>query len=195
VQRKRRYATQIMRKKTSSTESSLAPPATGTGRKLFTYFITIIILGFAAYYIYTKSRPSDTIVVEVEQENSGETNQPEPEQTDPAPPLEQKIQVEILNGCGKTGIAKIFENILRKKGFDVVNTGNYVENGRVNWKVKSSRVVDLSGKVDEAETAAEILGIAETHVISQINPKEIYDLRIVIGLDFKDLESYKSFSE
>ena len=182
-----------MRKKTSSNDSHLAPPANGKGKKFFTYFITIVILGLAAYYIYNKSRPSDTIVVE--QGSTDETNQQIPEQADPTPPLEQKIQVEILNGCGKDGIAKIFETILRENGFDVVNTANYVENGKVNWNVKSSHIVDLSGKVDEAESVAEILGIAKTHVISQNNPKEIYDLRIVIGLDFKDLDSYKSFSK
>ena len=71
----------------------------------------------------------------------------------------------------------------------------YIEKGKINWKVKSSRIVDLRGKIDEAEKAADILGISKTHVISQVNPNEIYDLRIIIGQDFKNLESYKSFPQ
>jgi len=186
VQRKRRYATQILRKKTSSSDSPFGSPERGKGRKFLTYVITISILGIVAYYIYSKSQPSETIIVEKEM----------PEQMIPEvdpPPLEQKIQVEILNGCGKGGIAKTFETILRKKGYDVVNIDNYIENGRINWKVESSRVVDLTGDTQQAEIVAKILGISQTHVLSQNAEKEIYDLRIIIGHDYMDLDSFKSF--
>jgi hypothetical protein len=180
-----------MRKKTSSSDSPFTPPEGGKGRKFLTYVITISILGIVAYYIYSKSQPSETIVVEQEipEQKKTETS----DQVDVTPPLEQKVQVEILNGCGVRDIAKDFETILRKEGFDVVSTANYVENGRLNWKVTSSRVVDLTGDVEQAEKVAKILGISQTHVLSQSNADEIYDLRIIIGHDYKDLDSYKSF--
>jgi hypothetical protein len=182
-----------MRKKTFATDSPLAPPPKGTGRKFLTYVITISILGIVAYYIYSKTQPSETIVVK--QEKPDEINNQTTEQTESKPPLDQKTQVEILNGCGKRGIADFFGKILRNEGFDVVETANLIENGVENFRVKSSRVVDLRGNVDEAERAAKILGISETHIVSQANAKAIYDLRIIIGRDFKELESYKSFPQ
>jgi hypothetical protein len=191
LQRKRRYATQIMRKKTFSSDTALSPPKSGKSRKFLTYLITIIILGIIAYYIYHESQPTLIVAVEEETPEVIKTdNSAQPE----SPPLEEKIQVEILNGCGETGVAKIFEALLRKEGFDVVNTDNYVENGKIRWDVPASRVVDLTGSTQQAITIAKVLGISETHVISQNDPKEIYDVRIIIGKDFKNLESYKSFS-
>jgi hypothetical protein len=192
LQRKRRYATQIMRKKTSSGELPLSPSKKGNIVKFLTYIITIIMLGIIAYYIYVKSQPDETVIVEKEiPEKTDVDDSAQPEST---PPLEERTQVEILNGCGGTGVAKIFEAILRKEGFDVVNTDNYVEDGKIRWDVPASRIIDLTGNTEQAEIIAEKLGIAETHVISQSNPNEIYDVRIIIGKDFKELESFKSFS-
>jgi hypothetical protein len=36
------------------------------------------------------------------------------------------IQVEVLNGCGVTGVADRFTDFLRSEKFDVVKTDNYV---------------------------------------------------------------------
>ena len=35
------------------------------------------------------------------------------------------IQVEVLNGCGVSGIANAYTSVLRKNGFDVVEPGNF----------------------------------------------------------------------
>ena len=35
------------------------------------------------------------------------------------------IQLEVLNGCGESGIANNFTNLLRNNGFDVVEVGNF----------------------------------------------------------------------
>lgn len=180
-----------MRKKNSPSELSFTAPEKGKSGKFFTYFITILLLGIIAYYIYSKSSPAETIVVEADNQEQVESETTE--QVESKPPLEQKVQVEILNGCGVNNIAKIFESVLRTEGFDVVNTDNLVENGKVNWKVKDSKIIDLRGKKEDAEKAAKILGISKSHVVSQANPKEIYDLRIIIGQDFKNLDGYKSY--
>ena len=182
----------MMRKKTSSSELPLSPSKKGNVVKFLTYVTSIIILGVIAYYIYFKSQPDVTVVVE--KEIPEKTDGDIVAQSESTLPLEERTQVEILNGCGGTGVAKIFEAILRKEGFDVVNTDNYVENGKIRWDVPASRVIDLTGNTEQAEIIAEKLGIAETHVISQSNPEEIYDVRIIIGKDFKDLEGFKSFS-
>ena len=109
--------------------------------------------------------------------------------------MKDKIELEILNGCCKTGIAKIFEHILSKEGFDVVNTDNYIEKGRIRWDVAVSRVIDLTGHIDQAEKVADILGIDRKNVNSLASSSEIYDVRVIIGRDFQNLASFKSFAK
>ncbi len=36
------------------------------------------------------------------------------------------VQLEVLNGCGTSGIADKFTDYLRKQNFDVVQIGNYI---------------------------------------------------------------------
>ncbi len=43
---------------------------------------------------------------------------------------EDSLKVEVLNGCGKPGLAKEVTDFLRRKGFDVVNFGNYLTGNR-----------------------------------------------------------------
>lgn len=97
---------------------------------------------------------------------------------------EKKIQVEILNGCGKEGIAKIFQAYLQEKGFDVVNTDNYIENGKRRWDIAESMVIDQTGNSGPAKDLARTLGIADKKIVSKPTPNAIYDLSIVLGRDY-----------
>jgi hypothetical protein len=108
---------------------------------------------------------------------------------DQTPPFKHKIQIEILNGCGKTGIAKIFQRYLRDQGFDVVNTENYVKDGKVFWKIEKSFVIDHIGVESQAKRVAKSLGIPVENVESRQNPNAIYDVSVVIGKDYKNLIS------
>ena len=39
--------------------------------------------------------------------------------------ISEIIQLEVLNGCGISGIANQYTSVLRSNGFDVVETGNF----------------------------------------------------------------------
>jgi hypothetical protein len=108
---------------------------------------------------------------------------------------EKKIKIEILNGCGVTGIAKIFKSYLRQQGFDVVNTENYRILGKINWNLQNSKVIDQIGKIDNANSVAQSLGIDEKFVSSVKNQSPICDVTVVIGKDFKEIKGFKEFSK
>lgn len=92
------------------------------------------------------------------------------------------IQVEVLNGCGASGVAEIFTDYLRKHKFDVVQMGNYV-----SFDVDKSMVIDRTGNKANAEKVASALGIDGKNVILQKNDDSFLDVSVVIGKDYKKL--------
>lgn len=199
MRRKRRQSTQITRKKSiqeSAVTSYVPPPKSGgNGRKVLYFIITIALLAVVSDYLYDLSfiderSPNSEQVVNNENESiaTGDSSDQPLSQEEP-PPFEHKIQIEILNGCGKTGVAKIFQRYLRDQGFDVVNTENYVKNGKVFWQLEKSFVIDQIGVESQAKLVAKSLGIPIEYVESRQNPNAIYDVSVVIGKDYKKLIS------
>lgn len=92
------------------------------------------------------------------------------------------IQVEVLNGCGVSGIAEKFTDYLRKEKFDVVQTGNYI-----SFDIDNSLVIDRTGNRANAEKVAASLGIDNKNVIMQKNDDSFLDVSVVIGKDYKKL--------
>ena len=92
------------------------------------------------------------------------------------------IQVEVLNGCGISGVADKFTDYLRKEKFDVVQTGNYI-----SFDIDKSLVIDRTGNMANAEKVAAALGIDKKNVIMQKNENSFLDVSVVIGKDFKEL--------
>jgi hypothetical protein len=93
------------------------------------------------------------------------------------------VQVEVLNGCGFSGIAERFTNFLRQKNFDVVQVGNYF-----SFDIDKSIVIDRTGNKTNAIKVADALGIDRKHVIQQINNDYFLDVSLVIGKDFNQLK-------
>jgi len=91
------------------------------------------------------------------------------------------IQVEVLNGCGVSGIADKFMDILREKKFDVVNLGNYR-----SFDIYKTIVIDRSGKIKNAEYLAEVIGIDKWNVIQQKNKNYFLDVSLIIGKDYNN---------
>jgi hypothetical protein len=95
--------------------------------------------------------------------------------------VQQLIQVEILNGCGVSGVGDILTDALRSKGIDVVKTGNYR-----SFDIDKTFIVDRMGKMETAYSVADSLNIDRKFVISEINKNYFLDLTIVIGKDYKN---------
>jgi hypothetical protein len=197
LRRRRRQLTQIIRKKSTSDSSSGSyypvSQKSGTGKKLFFYFLAIIILAFISYYLYNlnflevKTISGDRNSGQVDSLYSDHEQVESVTNDKGAAPFEHKIQVEILNGCGINGIAKIFKKYLQDQGFDVVNTENYVVDGKVNWTVEKSFIIDQIGVKEQAKIVAQSLSIPAEKIINRTNPQAIYDVSVVIGKDYKNL--------
>jgi hypothetical protein len=96
------------------------------------------------------------------------------------------IQVEVLNGCGVSGVADRFTDFLRTNNLDVVKSGNYISDD-----VSESLVIDRSGNMANALKAAKTLGIKSENVIQQLNKDYFLDVSIVIGRDYFNLTPFK----
>jgi len=94
----------------------------------------------------------------------------------------KNMQIEVLNGCGVDGVADMFTDSLRKKNFDVVNTGNYR-----SYNIDNSIVIDRTGNIVNAEYLAEVIGIDNKQVIQQKNKNYFLDVTLIIGKDYKQL--------
>lgn len=96
------------------------------------------------------------------------------------------IQIEVLNGCGVTGIADRFTDYLRSKDFDVVNTGNHK-----SFEIAETMVIDRIGNLANAKKVAEALGIQRDKPFTQLNSDYFLDVTIIIGKDYYTLTPVK----
>ncbi|MEW6507023.1 MAG: LytR C-terminal domain-containing protein [Bacteroidota bacterium] len=96
------------------------------------------------------------------------------------------IQVEVLNGCGVSGIADRFTDFLRSNKFDVVNMGNYIR-----FDMDETIVIDRTGNKANALHVALALGVNKENVIQQLNNDYFLDVSIVIGRDYYTLQPLK----
>jgi len=90
---------------------------------------------------------------------------------------EEIIRVEVLNGCGRAGIAFQLARNLRKEGLDVVNIGN-----ARNFKYRKTLVLNKSGKKGLAGKVARAIGCGEPQ--DRIEKKALVDVTVIIGKDY-----------
>ena len=95
------------------------------------------------------------------------------------------IQIEVLNGCGVSGIANVYTSVLRKNGFDVVETGNFD-----HFDIKNTMIISRSGVMANAYRVADALGVDPLHVIKEESPDFFLDVTVVIGQDHESLNTY-----
>lgn len=95
------------------------------------------------------------------------------------------VQVEVLNGCGVSGIADKITGFLRNNNFDVVQVGNYT-----SFDMDKSIVIDRTGNRANAKKVAAALGISEKNIVQQINNDYLLDCSVVIGKDYFRLKPY-----
>lgn len=92
------------------------------------------------------------------------------------------IQLEVLNGCGVSGLANQFTSALRKNGFDVVETGNFD-----NFDMQETIIISRTYNTDNAERVAEALGIDSRNILIEASDDYYLDATIVIGSDYNSL--------
>lgn len=95
---------------------------------------------------------------------------------------EEVIQVNVLNGCGVSGLAGRAENYLRELGFDVVEIGNY------DTMISETIIIDRVGDHASAKKVAKAIGLAETRIITKIDSTLYLRASIVLGHDHSALK-------
>ncbi|MDR9416154.1 MAG: LytR C-terminal domain-containing protein [Gracilimonas sp.] len=98
--------------------------------------------------------------------------------------ISEIIQIEVLNGCGVSGIANAYTSLLRKNGFDVVETGNFE-----TFDVQETIIISRSGEMSNAYRVANALGVSEKNVILESSPDFYLDVSVIIGHDFEQLNT------
>lgn len=96
------------------------------------------------------------------------------------------IQVDVRNGCGVTGVADRYTDFLRKKGFDVADTGNYISSD-----IDETIVIDRIGNMANAFEVAKALGVKKQNIIQQLNKDYFIDVSVIIGKDYLSLNPFK----
>ncbi len=202
MRHRRRYNTQTIQKKKRSTVSYPAYPKKKTSfSKLFRNFILLIVLAGIIYagtaYLYPlltslwpESDDSEILAEENDTRQFPVEEEPEPA-AEYRTPIPEMIQVEVLNGCGESGIAKFLADKLREANYDVVNMGNYIEGGKPKWDVEQTRLVDQIGQIDQARKLGDAMGVDYSRVETYENPSPIADITIIIGKDYASLEIFK----
>ena len=93
-----------------------------------------------------------------------------------------RIQVEVLNGCGVSGVAEKLTDYLRTNNIDVVNLGNYR-----SFEIENSIIIGRNEKIYNAKKVAAIVGLDEQNIIQQINHDYMLDVTFILGKDYRDL--------
>ncbi len=136
--------------------------------------LAVVILGFFASMIRRVFMNRETVQTPSEQV------------TQPAESVQKIIRIEVLNGCGKRGIAAKFTDYLRSQGFDVVNTDNYR-----NFDVDSSFVIDRrSMQKIYGDRLVKSLGISSHRVEAVLSEEMSLEATLVLGKDYQSLRGY-----
>lgn len=101
--------------------------------------------------------------------------------------LREVPRVEVLNGCGVSGIAAKVGDYLRRQGFDVVNTDNYR-----SFDVDSSFVLDRQSTTKAyGRKVAKVLGIPANRVQTLLNEDLDLEATVVLGKDCRSLKGIR----
>jgi hypothetical protein len=96
-----------------------------------------------------------------------------------------RIQIELLNGCGVDNLAADARLFMRDRGFDVVGVGNFEVSD-----VPETYLIDHIGDGVAARKVASSLGIGADRIRSDQESAALLDVTVVIGHDYRSLRIY-----
>lgn len=176
------------------------PPGRGNPFTNFLILALLLVVATSAILIYlnwseieklwgSSSRPSPATSQQPPVESRTSPSPPpeeKPPVREPVPePVERGVQTEVLNGCGRSGIAKRATDFLRQNDIDVVSQGNYT-----NFNVAKSFVIDRSGERSRAQKVARLLGISSDQIQLQKDNTLQLDVTVVLGADYRSLKPF-----
>ena len=102
--------------------------------------------------------------------------------------LNDRLQIEVLNGCGERGVADLYTNFLRKNGYDVINYKN-----AQHFDYNHTTILIHKNNLN-TNKLNELIKINPLNVKNLYDEKIFFDLTLIIGKDYKNLESYNEVS-
>lgn len=112
-----------------------------------------------------------------------------PTSTQGPPPVQEEtrvLQIEVLNGCGVSGVANEFTDFLRANGFDVIKTDNYE-----SFNVLRTVVIDRRGNLQNSQRIADALGLQPGRVLQEVNEAYLLDATVILGKDYTRLTPWQ----
>ena len=98
----------------------------------------------------------------------------------------EKIQIEIQNGCGLKGVAQLYTNFLRDKGYDVIDFKNAPH---FSYK-KTQLIIHQKDTLNFTNEMINDLKINSDLVDYNYNNDLIHEMTIIIGEDYNQLDSF-----
>jgi hypothetical protein len=95
----------------------------------------------------------------------------------PIPPTGERLEVEVLNGTGKAGLARVGTRQLRRQGIDVVFFGN------AEGPAESTLVIVRRGARSRADRVVRALGTGR--VVLEADTLRRVDASVVLGQDYR----------
>ena len=117
--------------------------------------------------------------------SDGASVRPAAKDADPESAEQTIVQINVLNGCGISGVGNTMTKFCRTAGYDVVEVGNYK-----SFDIAESMVIDRVGKPDDAKRLAAQLGIAPKNIVQQFSNDHLVTASVVIGKDYKSLKPW-----
>ena len=100
-----------------------------------------------------------------------------------------KAEIEVLNGCGESGVANLFTKFLRSEGYDVIEIKN-----ADHFKYKETIILFHNKDIQEkAKVLSKILDINQDNI--KFNKNSVWDLSLIIGSDYNNLSSFEKIKE
>ncbi len=98
----------------------------------------------------------------------------------------EKLSVEILNGCGETGVAaKLAE---RLTGYHIIG----VENAEAFNFEKTVLYTKCKKTNKDLKKLCAVIGISQNRIIYEVNEQKLANVSIIVGKDYSSLHIFKT---
>ncbi|RKY50473.1 MAG: hypothetical protein DRP86_03465 [Candidatus Neomarinimicrobiota bacterium] len=95
------------------------------------------------------------------------------------------LRVEVLNGCGVSGLAARTKLLLTRKGVDVISTGN-----APHHNYQRTRIYIHGDNFEKAKKIQEMMGITTDPLIDEFSSDVPCDMTIILGHDYMELSIF-----
>jgi len=97
---------------------------------------------------------------------------------------QEVIQLNILNGCGVSGLASKAKLYLRERGFDIVEIGNSAQ------QYNKTTIIDRLGDKESVRRLANAVGVPDSTIVTEIDSSLFLRATLIIGNDYKNLKIF-----